>query len=99
MIAPLKIFIDRLIEEKDLLALEPEVLKQVKADLSERLEDRINAAVLKHLPPDKLSAFEKLLDTKASDEEIQRFCREQIPNLDEVIASTLVEFQLTYLQV
>lgn len=99
MITSLKLFIERLIDEKGLSALEPEVLKQIKADLSDRLEDRVNAVILEHLPPDNLSAFEKLLDTKASDEVVQKFCHEQIPNLDEAIAGALIEFQQTYLRV
>ena len=71
----------------------------MKADLSDRLEDRVNAAILEKMPAAKLAEFEKLLDDDVSDEETQKFCREQIPNLDEVIAAALVEFQRTYLHV
>lgn len=89
-------FIDRLIEEKGLDNLEEETLKQIKLDLHERLEDRINAAILEHMPPEKLEEFDSLLDA-ADESATQAFCKKNISNLDEVVAAALVAFRQTYL--
>ncbi|MGH7141463.1 MAG: DUF5663 domain-containing protein [Minisyncoccia bacterium] len=91
-------FIDKLVEEKGLANLEPDVLAEIKTDLGARVEDRINAALLEAMPKDKLDAFEKLLDS-GSPEEAQAFCREHIPNIDEVAAETLLDFRRTYLNI
>jgi len=89
-------FVNKLIEEKGLDNLDVETLKQIKSDLMSRLEDRINAAILAALPPEKLENFEKILD-QGGTEEIQSFCSKNILNLDQLIASELMSFRQTYL--
>lgn len=90
------LFVDRLVEEKKIENLDLEVLDQIKADLSDRVEDRINASILEHLPPDKLDDFNKLLDSEDA-EKIQLFCQENVKDLDNVIAKELLDFRSSYL--
>jgi hypothetical protein len=90
------IFVDRLVEEKKFENLDLEVLDQIKADLNDRVEDRINAVILEHMPPDKLEDFNKLLDSEDA-EKIQLFCQENVKNLDNVIAKGLLDFRSSYL--
>ena len=89
-------FIDHLIEEKGFSGVDSSVLKEIKNDLNDQLEDHINAAILEHMPSDKLPQFEAKLDS-GSAEEIQTFCKKAIPNLDEVTAGVLLKFRQTYL--
>jgi len=93
---PLSQFVSRLVAEKGLSNCDPEVLAQVKLDLLDRVEDRINAAIVANLPVDKLEYFEKLVD-RADEAEIQAFCSRNIQGFDEIIAKELVEFRKTYL--
>ena len=90
------LFVDRLVEEKKFENLDSEVLDQIKTDLSDRVEDRINAAILEHMPPEKLENFNELLDNEDA-EKIQAFCQENITDLDNIIASELVTFRGSYL--
>jgi hypothetical protein len=89
-------FVSELIEKQNLTGLDQEVVAQIKADLLDRVEDRINAAVLANVPTSKLEYFEKLLD-QSSPEEIQDFCRRNIYDLDQIIAQELINFRETYL--
>ncbi|OGZ01202.1 MAG: hypothetical protein A2946_01730 [Candidatus Liptonbacteria bacterium RIFCSPLOWO2_01_FULL_53_13] len=89
-------FVDLLVTEKGLGNLDPEVLAQVKRDLSSRAEDRVNAVILSKMPPENLEAFEKLLDD-GSAEDVQAFCAKNIPDLDQVVAAELLAFRTTYL--
>ena len=91
-------FIDKLVEEKGLLGLDGDVLNQVKEDLLDRLEDRINAAILENMPEGKMKEFDALLDG-ANEKEIQEFCSDNIENLDDVIAEALIRFREAYLKV
>lgn len=75
-----------------------EIKATLKEDLLARIEDKINATILAHLPPEKLPDFEKLLDS-SSDEEIQNFCINAIPNFTNIIASTLIDFRKMYLSI
>ena len=89
-------FVDRLVAEKGMTGLDPEVLAQVKHDLLDRVEDRINALIVEKLPPESLEDFERLLDG-GDEKEIQAFCQTQIPDLDQKIAAELLAFRQTYL--
>lgn len=89
-------FVDRLIKEKNFPDLAPEVLEQIKKDLRERVDDRINVGIVKYVPPDKLADFEKLLDN-GTDAEVQTFLAGAIPDFNEVVAKELLDFRTTYL--
>ena len=90
-------FVENLIKDKGLAGLEPNILDQMKLDLIERVENRVNAVILENMPPTELEKFEQLLDESATDEQIQSFCREKILNLDSVLSTALLEFRTTYL--
>lgn len=91
-------FVERLVEEKGFSNLETDVLEQIKKDLKGRVEDRINASILEHLPPSQLEEFEKLLDN-ASQQEIQAFCERHIPDLPAIIANAFMGFRQLYLNI
>jgi hypothetical protein len=93
---PIGQFVSRLVEEKGLMNLEAEVLDQVKKDLYDRVERRINAAVVENIPPEKIEYFEKLAE-RGDSGEIQSFAKRNIPGLDGIIAKELVGFRDTYL--
>lgn len=92
----LEIFVSNLVAEKGFENLDAEVLAQIKVDLLDRVEDRINAVIVANMPADVLEYFEKLVD-RGDTQEIQSFCAHHIPGLDEIIAKELVEFRKTYL--
>lgn len=93
---PLNEFIDRLIEEKGLQDLELDVLDELKADLTSRLEDQLNATIIANLPPNKLEEFENII-TGGSDEENQVFIKTHVPDLEAILAKQMVDFRLTYI--
>jgi hypothetical protein len=94
----LSVFVDRIIEEKKFPEdLEKEVIDQIKSDLLSKVEDRVNAVIISNLSPEKLEEFNKLLDGNISDEDMQKFCSDNIPNLAQLIATELIVFKQTYL--
>jgi len=92
----LGLFVSRLVEEKGLSNLDREVLTQVKADLLSRVEDRINASIVEHMPADQIEYFEKLVE-RGEKTEIHAFSERHIPGLNEILAKELVAFRDTYL--
>ncbi|MBP6879518.1 MAG: hypothetical protein KBF62_00330 [Candidatus Pacebacteria bacterium] len=91
----IKDFINKILEEKGVLSMDKEVVDQMRSDLTDRLETRINASVLENIPKDKLEEFEALLD-KDDDSEIQNFISKNVPDLDALIASTMISFRNIY---
>ena len=92
----LQAFAQKLLEEKKFDAVDPEVFKQLKADLVDRLEDRMNMIILKNMPEEKLGEFEALLENGPA-EDLQNFVAENVPNLQEVLSTELMAFRKTYL--
>lgn len=94
----LESFIERLYEEKKFPQdLEKEVVDQIKSDLMDQVENRVNAVIISNLSPEKLEEFNKKIDSNISDEEMQKFFSENIPNLAQLIASELIVFRQSYL--
>jgi hypothetical protein len=90
-------FIDKLVREKrEYEGLEPEVITEIKLELLERLEDRINAVVVNNIPEDQTEEFEKITES-GTDEEVQAFTQKAIPDLAHLIATELIVFKQTYL--
>jgi len=76
--------------------LEEDALDELKKDLGERLENRVNAVMLAHIPESKLEEFEKLLDA-GNPQATQAFCSENIPNLPELLAAEFSGFRKRYI--
>jgi broad-specificity NMP kinase len=94
----LELFVDRLLQEKKFPEnLEKEVMAQIKADLLDQVENRINAVIISNLTEDKLEEFNKKIDQNLSDEEMQKFFGDNIPDLTQLIASELISFRQSYL--
>jgi len=94
----LSMFVDRLIEEKKFPeSLEKEVIDQIKNDLLNRVENRAKAVLISNLSPEKLEEFNQLMEKNVTDEEMQKFCAESVPDLQQLIASELILFKQKYL--
>ena len=62
----------------------------------DRVENRINAMIISELDSEKLPGFEKILEN-GSEEEIQKFVKDNIPDIDERVAAELLTFKNIYL--
>lgn len=89
-------FVEKLLQEKGVTGLEPEVMTQLKQDLIDRAENMINAEILANMPESALPEFEQVLDSE-SEEQIKEFCSKHIPNMDEVVSKALLNLKNTYL--
>lgn len=89
-------FMDKLLQEKQLPELSPEVMAEMKSDLMSRVEDRINAQLIASMNPDQLAAFTNLLE-EDNDQKTQEYLKSNIPDLENVVATALLNFRNTYL--
>lgn len=89
-------FVDKLMLDKGFENKDAEVLAQIKADLSSRLEDRINAMILSNLSENDLVEFGAILDSKDMDK-MEKFTFAHIPDINEKIASELLTFRNMYI--
>lgn len=89
-------YVDRLVEEKGFDEKDPEVLTQIKTDLLNRIETRIDALIAGSVPEALLSEFEKVLENGNNEDAID-FVKQHVPDIDDRIAGELVSFRSIYL--
>ncbi len=89
-------FVDKLVAEKGFDTKDAEVLAQIKADLSSRIVDQVNAMILSNMPESALEGFEQALDA-GDDAKVGAYTKEHIPDIDEKVASLLLSFKSNYL--
>jgi broad-specificity NMP kinase len=89
-------FVNKLLEEKGLINLEPEILAEAKKDILEKAEDKIKATIFENMPEDKLDEFNSLMEAN-NEKNLQDFIKENISNIEELIAQALLDFKNTYL--
>lgn len=92
----LESFIERLLEEKGLQNMEPAVLDEMKADLMDRVSDRLNAEMIAALPQEKIAELDELMEG-GNAAEVRSFLKTNVPDFDNVLARTLMAFRATYL--
>jgi len=93
----LKDFVENLIKQKQFPEMSKEIHEQMKKDLLERVKNTINAKTIAKLPQNDLEEFSKLLDSNTSDEKVQQFVEEKLPDSHVFISEVLTEFRKTYL--
>jgi len=90
-------FVDELLAAQGIDGVDPEVREQLVEDLTTRLNDRLEAAMVAELPEDKLPELERLLDHGNNEVELQKFFADNIPNLPALLARELAAFRQDYL--
>ncbi len=89
-------FIDQVIKDAGLDTETPEVLEQIKSDLSDSLENRVNAMIVTNIPEEKMEEFDKIMDSN-DDEKMQAFLKKTIPDFEQKVALELAQFRASYL--
>lgn len=90
-------FVDQLLEQKGLEGVEADVRQQLRDDLLERLESKINRAIIDSLSSEQLVKFEHLVDANRIDE-IQPFLYNSGVNVQGIVARCMSELQASYLE-
>lgn len=90
-------FVDNLMLEKGSVIDDEELYHQIRADLIVRVEDRVNSTILANMPEGMIEKFNALMQSAKSQDEIQTFIVENIPNIHDKVALTLLEFRNIYI--
>lgn len=94
---PLEQFIEGLIDERKYPDLLPEAKEEMKKDLLIRLDDFIAARIIAALSDTDVLAYEKLLQEKKPEEEVQQFVSSKIPDFVNFLSAAMLEFRAVYL--
>lgn len=91
-------FIEEMIDSKQLSGVDDEVRQQLRVDLTEQLEQQINAAMVTALSAEKVEALNDMLDQDGvTDEQIRQFIDGSGIDSQRIAAQTMLRFRDLYL--
>lgn len=91
-------FVDQLITDKQVSGLTDEVRAELKVDLTQRLVDQIDRAVIDALPEDKaIELASRLDDDDFGDEQVAEFMKNSGVDMQRVSLETMLKFRELYL--
>lgn len=91
------IFINQILDEKNLTITDSKVRDQLVADMEKRLMDQINRAIIEAIPEPKLVEFEKLAKSEKNDTAVQKFLAVNSVDTQKITIATMVRFKDLYL--
>lgn len=90
-------FLEGLLQDAGMTTLDEGMREEMIKELYARLDNYITSAIVSKLPPEHAEAFISLNEEKKSQEEIQAFLQDKLPNAQEVFALAFSEFRDLYL--
>ena len=97
MTPEIKKFLQGLLVEANLGGLEPQLEEELLRDLNVRLEDRLVLTAASKLTAEKQDEFKNMTDKGVPQDEVEKFLRENVPNIEQVFAESMNEFREIYL--
>ncbi len=91
-------FVEELLNKKG-LDKNSEDYQTRKQVLLEELSEAIDSTLVNSLKDSDVQELNNLLDKNPTDEELQKFFRQKLPNMDEIVAKAMLEFARGYLAV
>jgi len=79
------------------MTLDDETREEMIKELYARLDNYLVTVIVDNLPPEHLDDFIKLNEEKRTQEEINQFLQDKMPNAKEVFARAFVDFREMYL--
>lgn len=93
----IRAFIEGLVEDAKLSNIDESMKEQLVEELYVRLDNYIASVIVENMPPEHLEEFIKMNEQGKSQQEVQQFFTEKLPNAGDVMASALLQFREMYL--
>lgn len=90
-------FLEGILTDAGMTTLDSEMREEMIKELYARLDNYITSAIVSKLPPEYSEEFIRLNEEKKSQEEIQQFLQDKLPNAQETFALAFSEFRDLYL--
>lgn len=90
-------YVETLIKDKQYTTLTPAAHEELKQDILQRVHDYLLAKTIAKLSDEQVKSLNALLEQKPSDDQVQQFIADSIPDSASFIGDTLFQFRQTYL--
>lgn len=86
-------FLETIINDTGLTFTDAQAREEMVKQLYARLDNFISASIIKNLPSEHLEQFMKMTEEGKTQDEIQQYLAEKMPEASNVFAKTFVEFR------
>lgn len=90
-------FLEGLLDDAKMTSLNDKMREEMIAELYARLDSFITTAIVDNMPSEHLEAFIRLNEEKKSQDEIETFLKEKMPNYQQVFNDAFAKFRNLYL--
>jgi len=90
-------FIDALIKQRNFSELTPEEHEEIRLDVMERLDDFLLDRIIDALSDDDGDKFVSRMEEKKPMSELVQFAKDHIPNYEDFVKQTLIDFGHAYI--
>lgn len=94
----IRTFLEGLLQDAGMLIPDAIMKEEMIKELYVRLDNFITTAIIDNLPAEHLETFIKLNEDKKPKNEIEQFLKDKMPNAQEVMTRTFMEFRDFYLK-
>lgn len=95
--AEIRNFLDGLLQDAGMTTLDAEMREEMIKELYARLDNYITSTIVKSLPEENTEEFIRLNEEKRSQDKIQQFLQDKLPDAQQVFAQAFSEFRDLYL--
>lgn len=92
-----KAFLESLLMDAGMTALDEKGRDDMVAELYQRLDNFLASVIIEKMPPEHLESFIQLNEKGASQEDTEKFIRDNIPDAENMFADAFSEFRDLYL--
>lgn len=93
----MRTYISNLLEDAGISNLDPDLKEEMIHEVYMRLDKYITSVIVENMQSEDIETFIKMNDDKKSQEEVQNFLIQKIPNVQEVMTKAFVDFRDIYL--
>ena len=94
---PFSTFVTELLNAKNMTGIDDGVRKQLEADLTARLLDQVDRAIVDALPDEKIDGLNALLDEHADEQRVQQYIADSGVDVQRITLETMLRFRELYL--
>ena len=93
----MKVYIESLLNDAGMTELDDTLRNEMVQEIFIRLDKYITSVIIENMKPEDVELFIKMNDEGKSQEEMQTFIKEKIPNAQEVMTNAFINFRELYL--
>lgn len=93
----IRTFLEGLLQDAGMTTLDNEMKEEMIKELYARLDSYLTSIIVDAMPEEHINTFIKLNDEKKSQQEIQTFIQDHIPNAQDIFTKAFSDFRELYL--